>query len=550
VTKILAINIKSDVLESFSKEKIMKSLKRFGITFSEIEFNKLITKSYSLEEVSSIIIEKFDPDPIIVSNLSRFIKKYWELKFPDKWPAELVIDTMNGLSMPIEQDEYMNHFKLHTDLFKYIKEINAPLQHSENLDLKILFEKSLIYWVPKFVNLFQELTCCPDNVLDIFLELRDFIKKNQAISESLHYTKELDFIKARLLYFNQNKVAAFEFLNKLQQDNVTITEILIQKSDLLLQKYDDSIAEQYYTDINKLLDSKDNIFEDEIIKDIINYLLTFQQIDRENTKKISILLEQLQQIPPIEDEATKLDNTKINEKFFGENEINDDRVDNSDEEVEKDNGYDDDVEKYKESEIRDIKNLKNLQVSFKKELAKPEIDETLNELLFSEEPIPITFECATCGLAYEQEVNKIFIPYNWGKLLQENNTIEENGLAFFDCEIKCPICSSFKFFVHISSKMLLISLEVHILNIKEKLDYNPSNTDNPIVIGNFVSKFAEESKSMRECLVKLNSLIKEDLENEEIMIAQGNALLCLNDYTEALKVFKKIVEKNEKNFEA
>ena len=98
--------------------------------------------------------------------------------------------------------------------------------------------------------------------------------------------------------------------------------------------------------------------------------------------------------------------------------------------------------------------------------------------------------------------------------------------------------------------MLFISLVEHIKNLDDDLEYDPGDTTNTIVIGNFVSKFAKESTSMRESLSKLESLLQSDPENEEFMVSIGNTLLWLNDYTEAQKVFKRILEKNNKNFDA
>lgn len=277
--------IKSDVLESFTKEKILKSLKRFGIPLSETEFNELITKSCSLEEVSNGLIEKFKPKTIIVTNLARFIEKYWELVFPDYWPAELVIDSMNELSITLEPEEDIANFKLQSDVFKHIKAIYGPLQESKISDLKTQFEKSLLYWIPKIINLYEEIDKYPDGAWEMFLELSDFIKKNPKIMESLDYTKELSFIKARLLYMNQKQTEAFEFLDKSQEEKGTTTEILIEKLDLLLQAYDKKTAQQFYTEIEKLLDSKDSILEEEAVEELINYFIDFQELDEENAKK-------------------------------------------------------------------------------------------------------------------------------------------------------------------------------------------------------------------------------------------------------------------------
>ncbi len=546
----LVTTFKYSVLESFSKEKILKSLKKFGIVITESELNELIMKHCSLTEVMNIIIERFNPKPIVVSNLQRFIGKYWELTVPEKWSAEEIIDTMNGLRLPLEPEEYMMYFKYYCDLFKHIKEIDEPLRKSKNSDLKNQYEKSLMYWEPKFINLYQEMNRYPGDAWDIFLELCDFLKKNQKMSDALNYTKELYFIKARMLYLSQKRMEAFEFLDKEPEVEVSATEILMEKLDLLLDdSYDSSLAEGLYSEIKKLLNTKNNTLEEAEINEILYHLRKFRQIEEVNTDELSVLINRLQSLLTTDEGSTYLDDNGTNEEkldkgengFLGEDE-NDDEFDKEafiDTEY-NDGEYDEDDEN--DDFINDD--------DFIDDDEDEEDDGLLNDILFSQEPIPISFECVTCGLEYEQEVGQLYIPYNWKELLEENQTKEENGILFFNCEIICPICSSFKFFVTIRSKLLVISLIDYISDNAEDLDYDPSNEDNSVIIGKFVSKFVKESKSIRETITNLKELLKEELENEELMESVGNYLLWMNDYTEALKVFKKMVEQNNKKVEA
>lgn len=166
----------SSVLGSFSKEKILKSLKRFGITVSEPELTELLENSYSIEKAEKEIIEKYHPKPLVVSNLSNFIARYWELLFPDKWSAEMVIDMMLDPDFSFVPENYLDQFEEHIGLFKHIKELQESLEQLQESDLKTQFEKALLYWVPRMVNVYQEIEDYSDYAVDIFEELSEFIQ--------------------------------------------------------------------------------------------------------------------------------------------------------------------------------------------------------------------------------------------------------------------------------------------------------------------------------------------------------------------------------------
>lgn len=69
-------NFSDSSLDSFSYQKILKSLNKFDIHVTNTDLDKLILESYSVDQIVDILHNKYNPSDLVSSNLPRFVDKY------------------------------------------------------------------------------------------------------------------------------------------------------------------------------------------------------------------------------------------------------------------------------------------------------------------------------------------------------------------------------------------------------------------------------------------------------------------------------------------
>jgi hypothetical protein len=72
----LLSNFSDSSLDSFSYQKILKSLNKFDIHVTNTDLDKLILESYSVDQIVDILHNKYNPSDLVSSNLPRFVDKY------------------------------------------------------------------------------------------------------------------------------------------------------------------------------------------------------------------------------------------------------------------------------------------------------------------------------------------------------------------------------------------------------------------------------------------------------------------------------------------